>query len=611
MVRIAVRHMEPRRGSRWGGVVLAVALLLVPGVLDLAGQAASVRAFVTPPGTIGVGRPFVLNVEVTGAQSVDAEPRLPDVSAFAQYLGSSTQTAMQTINGRTSVSFTIQYRHQAVTAGTFTIPAFTVRVGGNDLTTQPLEVTVSADPAAQTGPDASGIRPEQLFITAEASRTRVMEGEPFVVEYRIWTQVDVTNFGMTRVPEPEGFWVEDITPPGQPEVEQRTRNGAQYASAVIRRVALVPTGPGPRTIEPVGVEAQVRVQAGRDPFDSFFGRSSLFGSRSVPTTVLSNPLTIEVGALPPGRPEPFSGVVGSLSATADLDRDSVDANGAVTLTVRVIANGNVRGVQPPRLTLPTDFEVFPPEVTESVQPSSSGLRGTKTFEYVLIPRAPGRREIPAVSFGYFDAGAGAYRTAETAPLPLTVSGQVVAGPAALARGGVSQLREDIRFIRLGSLELRREGRTLLTGLGFWLFALMPLMAVGGAVAARRHRDRLEGDVAWARGRQASRVARRRLSEARRLADGDDPRAFYAEVAHALRGLVADRLNLAEAGLKNSDVERVLAEAGVDEALRTEVRDCLEHCDRQRFAPPSADTQERRRFLDRAGSVMTSIDKAVR
>ena len=57
------------------------------------------------------------------------------------------------------------------------------------------------------------------------------------------------------------------------------------------------------------------------------------------------------------------------------------------------------------------------------------------------------------------------------------------------------------------------------------------------------------------------MARRRLSEASKLAEGDDARAFYAEVARALRGLVADRLNLAEAGLKNSDVEMKGGQAG--------------------------------------------------
>jgi hypothetical protein len=604
-----VRNLLPAPRFGLGFALVAVLALARPA----SAQNVSVRAYVSPATTVAAGRAFTLNVEVTGAQAIGGEPRLPDLSAFAQYLGSSTQTSMQTVNGRTSVALTLQYRYQALTEGGFTIPGFDVPVQGRTFTTDPISVTVTAAGAAPAGGDGTGIRPDQLFITAEATKTRVREGEPFVVEYRIWTQVDVTNFGMTSVPEPEGFWVEDLTPRGQPEVEQRTRDGVQYASAIIRRVALVPTGPGPRTVAPLGIEAQVRVRSGggRDPFESFFGRSSLFGSAPVATTVLSNPLSIEVLPLPPGRIEPFSGVVGSLRAAANLDRDSVAANEAVTLTVRVSGDGNIRLVPAPTLDLPADFEVFPPEVSESVGPGGAGLSGSKTFSWVLIPRAPGRREIPSLRFGYFDTAAGAWRAAETLALPLPVSGDPIEGSTALGRGGVAQLRQDIRFIRLGSLELRRVGDGLLVGLGFWMFALLPLAGIGGAVALRRHWDRLEGDVAYARGRKAGRMARRRLAEARSLATGSDPRAFYAEVARALRGLVADRLNLAEAGLQNADVEQVLERAGVDPALRREVHDCLETCDRQRFAPPGTDPGERERFLGRAGEVMTSLDRAIR
>jgi hypothetical protein len=603
-----------RGASRGQRAVALLGLLAAAGAhaTPVSAQEPSVRAFLTPASGVGVGRPFVLNVEISGTQEVQRQPTRPDLSSFAEYLGSNTQSSVSMVNGRTTVSLTIQYRYQAVTEGSHRIPAFDVAAGGRTFTTDPLDVTVSANPTPDGTDPTTGLALEDLFITVEPERGAVREGEPFVVEYRIWTRVDVTNFGVTRVPEPEGFWVEDLTPGGQPEVEQRVRDGVQYATALIRRIALVPDGSGSRAIDPVGIEAQVRVRRGRDPFQDFFGRSSLFGTSSVTTTVLSNPLVVDVQPLPAGRPDPFSGIVGSLSIEASLDRDSVDASEAVTLTVRMSGEGNVRAIPVPELGLPEDFEVFPPEVSERVSAVSGGLAGTKTFEWVLIPRAPGNREVPPVEVGYFDTEAGAYRMASSRALPLTVSGDVIEGPAAMTRGGIAQLREDIRFIRLGSLELRATtGGSLFAGAGFWLFLLLPMAGVAGAVALRRHQDLLAGDAAYARGRQASRVARRRLAEARRLAEGDDARAFYAEVARALRGLVADRLNLAEAGLRMSDVDQALLSRGVEEHVREDVRRCLEHCDRQRFAPPGGDPEEKSRFLDRTGELMTTLDRAIR
>jgi len=583
--------------------MLSLALPSIAGA-----QEPSVRAYLQPGNTVVAGQTFLLNVEISGTQSVERDPVLPDLSGFATYIGNNTQSSVSMVNGRTTVSLTIQYRYQARTEGTFQIPPFEVAAAGRTFTTSAIDVTVSTAPAGGGTDPVTGLAEGDLFITAETATTSVREGQPFVVEYRIWTRVDVTNFGVTSVPEPQGFWVEDLTPTGQPEVEQRVRDGVQYATALIRRVALVPTGSGERTIEPIAIEAQVRVRGGRD----VFGRSSIFGSTTVATTVEANPLTIDVEPLPAGRPDPFSGMVGSLRVEASLDRDSVDANEAVTLTVRMSGEGNIRTIPLPELGLPTDFEVFPPEVSERVSMNAGGLSGTKTFEYVVIPRAPGNREVPSIDVAYFDRAAGAYRTASSGVIPLLVSGEILEGPAALSRGGVSQLREDIRFIRLGSLELRRSASTpLLGGFGFWLLFLLPMTAIAGAVALRRHQDLLAGDVAYARGRKAGKVARRRLAEARRLMETDDPRAFYAEVARALRGLISDRMNLAEAGLQMTDVDGALARRAVEDGVRDDVRSCLEHCDRQRFAPAGADPEEKSRFLDGTAELMTRLDRALR
>ncbi len=79
----------------------------------------------------------------------------------------------------------------------------------------------------------------------------------------------------------------------------------------------------------------------------------------------------------------------------------------------------------------------------------------------------------------------------------------------------------------------------------------------------------------------------------------------------MRGLVADRLNLAEAGLQTTELDERLASAGVATETVDELKACLDHCDRQRFAPPGADPEEKVRFLERAGAIMTVLDRAIR
>ena len=589
-----------------------LALAAFPG--NARTQDIEVRAFLSAP-QVGVGRQFVLNVEVSGTQQLDADPVLPDMEGFARYLGAGTSTSMQMVNGRTSVAVTYQYRFQALNEGSFEIGAVTVAAGGRTLATDPVTLVVSdAPPPPSSGGDtvSSGdeISPEDLFVETEVSRTRAFENEPVVVEYRIFTRVPVESYTITALPQATGFWTEELEQSESPQVEQVVRDGSEYVTAVVRRVALFPTGPGAKTLDPLSVEAQVRVRdrRGFDPFGDLFSRSSLFDHR-VPVAVASRPVTIEVLPLPAaGRPGSFRGHVGTLDVSTTVDRGSVEANEAVTFRVELTGTGNLRSLAPPEIDFPDEFEVFPPESSERISPGGGSLQGSRSFEYVLIPRVPGTLTIPPVEVSYFDAGSRTYASPRSRPLEVTVTGDAAIGEESGAiPSAVESIRDEIRFIDVGASGFRRVGVPLYATAGFWIVLLLPVVAVAGAGVLRRHRDRIEGDVAYARVRRARRMAKRRLARARGLASGD-PRHFYAEVAGALEGFLADKLNVAEAGLVRDDATRLAAEQGASPATLERLVACLDDCDRQRFAPAGADRELPERVLERAAALMGDLAK---
>ena len=593
------------------GVVLAV--VAVPGVAPVAlAQEVEVRAFLTAP-QVGVGRQFVLNVEVTGTQQVDGQPALPDMADFASYLGSGTSSSFQMAGGRTTVSVTYQYRYQALAEGTFEIGPVSVTVAGETLRTEPVTLTVSDAPPPPgseggEGDPAGGIAPEDLFVEATVSKTRAYENEPVTVEYRIFTRVDVDSYSITTLPQATGFWTEVLGQPEQPQVERVVRDGTEYLTASIRRVALFPTGAGTRTIDPLGVEAQVRVpdQRALDPFGGILGGASLF-SRREPVAVASRPVTIEVVPTPAdGRPASFAGHVGTLDVSASVDRTEVRANEAVTFTVEFRGTGNLRALTPPEIAFPVEFEAFPPDTRDEIDVGGGSLQGTRSYDYVLIPRAPGRLTIAPVEVSSFDPASGRYVTARSVPLEVAVTGDGVGAdvPGAVP-SAVESIREEIRFIHVDAPSFRRRGVPLHATAGFWVVLLLPVVAVGGAVAVRRHRDRVEGDVAYARLRRAGRMARKRLARARSLASGD-PRAFHAEVAGALEGLLADKLNVAEAGLVREEAGRLAAERGVSPETLERLFACLDDCDRQRFAPQGAEREPPEQVLERAAALMNDL-----
>ncbi|MGI9628657.1 MAG: BatD family protein, partial [Longimicrobiales bacterium] len=549
-------------------------------------------------------------------QSLDQDPDVPELSAFARYLGSGTSTSMRMMNGRTSVALTIQHRFQALTLGQFQIGPLVVEAGGESLRTDPLTVTIRDAPTHSGGGATSQqdpVSPEDLFVEAEISRRRAFENEPIVVEYRIFTSVNVESYSITNLPAATGFWTEELEQSESPQVEQVVREGQQYASAVVRRVALFPTGVGSKVLDPLTLEAQVRVRRrSQDPFrdllDPLGNRNGLFGTL-VPASVSTRPISIEILPLPAeGRPESFSGHVGPLSVSSTVDRTELQANEAVTFRVDYSGAGNLRSIPPPDIEFPPELEVFPPEASEEVTEGGGSIRGSRSFRYVIIPRVPGEVELPAVHVAAYQPRADRYEASSAEPITLSVIGPSDgASLGGRLPSSVNSIREEIRFIDVGSPNFVRADRSLFNQTGFWIVLFLPLVALLGAFAMRGHLERLEGDVAYARHRGAKRVAKKRLASARRSAS-QGSREFYGEVAGALQGFLADKLNLSEAGLVRDQLEAHQGEGGLSEATLARVTGLLDECDRHRFAPADEFTDTHADVLERAQKLMADLDR---
>ncbi len=601
-----------------GAIVMLLAI--IPGSPAVA-QTVSVRAFIDRS-PVGLNEQFNLSVEITGAVSrLSSNPELPDMNAFSAYLGSSSSQQVQTVNGRTSVSMTLQYRFQATAVGSFRIGRVSVGVAGRTYRTEPIDLEISRTATAGPGRGNRGvarndaadvISADDLFLKTTIDKQKVYQNEPVVVEYKIYTTVPVTSYILSRPPATTGFWAEDFPLASSPETHTEVLNGKRYTVATLKKTALFPTGAGKRTVSAMTLSTEVRVgRTSRDPFDNFF-RSPLL-DRTVTKLITSKPLTVTVEPLPAeGKPVDFSGLVGSLAVAASIDKRKAETNEAITLRVELSGSGNMRMVPEPKIGFPPDVETYPPRIDEKIDREGSRITGTKSYEFVMIPRAPGSITIPPITYAYFDRSSRSYKSVATRPIVVDVTGDAVTAPrvAGRVRGEILPLREDIRFIQTGPPALRPAGRSLFDGALFWIVLTVPLMFVGGAMAGRRHLDRLQGDVAYARHRRASRVARKRMAAARALADHGTQKEFYAEAGRALLGFLGDKLNIAEAGFLKDEVRNRLQRNGVSDQVADAYFECIELCDLKRFSPSAAAPAEMLEFLGRAENAMSDLDRAI-
>jgi hypothetical protein len=134
--------------------------------------------------------------------------------------------------------------------------------------------------------------------------------------------------------------------------------------------------------------------------------------------------------------------------------------------------------------------------------------------------------------------------------------------------------------------------------------------VAGALAYRRHLERLRGDLANARRRRSRGESARRLKAARRLLEGGQGPAFHAELYRALAQFLADRLNVPAAGLTADAVSGRLKGRQVDAVVVGQVQGIFERCDFARFAPSTVQNGEMERLYEETEAVIGTLERKI-
>lgn len=80
--------------------------------------------------------------------------------------------------------------------------------------------------------------------------------------------------------------------------------------------------------------------------------------------------------------------------SSSINTTQVKADEAVTIKLELSGEGNMKMLRIPELKFPADFDVYDPKVTNNFKTTTRGVSGTKTIEYLVIPRYSGSFTIP-------------------------------------------------------------------------------------------------------------------------------------------------------------------------------------------------------------------------
>ena len=529
--------------------------------------------------------------------------RAPSIKGFDVLMGPSRsqQSSIQIINGkRTSNSSTaFTYILLAGSPGTYTIPAASVEVNGEKVFSNAISIKVlpqdqtSGNSGNNGGGSASSSRSQaagsrisanDLFITATASKTTVHEQEAILLTYKVYTVVNLRQL-YGKMPDLKGFHTQEVELPQQKTFTLEHYKGRNYNTTVWSQYVLFPQQTGKLEIPSItfdGVVAQQTVSD--DPFDAFFNGG---GYVEVKKKITTPKVVINVQPLP-AKPAGFSGAVGEFKLASSINATDVKTNDAVTIKLTLSGTGNMKLIGTPEVKFPQDFEIYDPKVTDDYKLTNSGLTGTKTFEYLAIPRHAGNFTIPAVEFTYFDLKSISYKTLKTEAYNLKVAkGQGNADQVIsdfTNKESVKMLGKDIRFIKLGDSSLRPKGDFFFGTVGYYLCYLIPLLLFVVFAVIYRQKALENANVAKVKTKKANKVATRRMKLAGKLLAENKKNEFYDEVLKALWGYISDKLSIPVSQLSKDNIEAELTNYGVQEALIAEFIGVLNECEYARYAP---------------------------
>ncbi|SHI92705.1 BatD family protein [Aquimarina spongiae] len=532
----------------------------------------------------------------------------PSFSGFTVVGGPNQSISNSWINGKRSYSKTFSYFLEPTRRGRITIKQATIEIDGQTYKTLPVQVEITAAvDKPKDGNNSDFVASENLHLVAEVSKGNPYLNEAITVVYKLYVspRISVSNWRELDSPTYSDFWSQAIDMK-QLKIENGEYKGEPYRFVVLRKTVLYPQKTGKLNIEPLTLTVSVDVPT---------KRRDIFGGRlysTVNKTVAAGNRTINVKPLPQqGRPDDFSGAVGSFDFKVTTNKRELDATESLEAKVSVTGNGNLKLFDLPKLSVPNGLEQYEPEHNERVRTNLTGMAGNIGDTYTLVPQYKGKYPLPSISFSYFDLKTESYKRITSDEIIINVKtgpdgGDVVSTTEATNSGKklVTQTGTQFRFLKLDANLEPIQKEHFFKSTAYWVALTAPLLAIPLFLFFGKKREERLNDISGNRVRKADKLARKYLSEAKK--NLGNQKEFYIAMERALHNYLKAKLQIQTSEMSKDRIQRLLKEREVDDTTAIEFIGLLESCEFARYTPSS--TSAMQQDYDKASRVIASIDK---
>ncbi|MDD5634482.1 MAG: hypothetical protein PHW46_04315, partial [Candidatus Omnitrophica bacterium] len=227
------------------------------------------------------------------------------------------------------------------------------------------------------------------------------------------------------------------------------------------------------------------------------------------------------------------------------------------------------------------------------------------------------KEIPAVSFSYFNPNSKKYGTFTKGPFPVAVlkKPETESTVKMVSLPGAEEIfypqekiGQDILFIKENPGTLTEKNTVFYQSKIFWGMQAMILFLFEIFSATYRRKERILKDASYARYLKAPRRAKGGLKTAKAHLDKGEIVLFYDTIFKMLQEYLSGRLNLPKGNVTVHVIEEKIGAVNHNKEILQDVSDVFAKCEMARYAPSAAGKKEAEEVFEKVRKIIDYMEK---
>ena len=523
----------------------------------------------------------------------------PEFENF-QIIGGPNQSIKTSyVNGERKFSKTYSYFLKPLKKGKLSINQASIEIDGEIYKSLQIEVLITDSVKQPSDSTTQYYNDDDIELRALISKGSPYLNEPITVVYKLYYKapINISDARETETPKFKDFWSQTIKIP-QLKVTREIYKGQNYNVVEWRKVVLYPQKIGELEISPLSLNLVLDVPTDKR---DFFGNVIYDQTSQIISTGMRRIIVKDLPQI--GKPASFSGAVGNFEFDIILNKNSLRATESFQAELKVKGNGNLKLFDLPDILVPNSMELFEPEREELINTNLSGMSGSVSKFFTVIPRFQGNFPIEEVEFSYFDPDTEKYKVLKSPRLTIDVYDGPVISNTNNNNSNIITSNDSFRFIKLNGNLREVKNDVFFQSQFFYALATTPfILLLSFLLFTAYKRNKKESSS------QLIRIEERKIHKMIDSAKESigDKILFYDKIEKAIIKSLIVKFSIRIEALNKEKIQQIGQEKGLTKDDVLLIIKLIENCEKAKYSRSSDSIMNK--DLESAKKVISSILK---